>query len=369
MRRRDFLAGSGGSLLYALHPSPLLSLSPATTPFKRGLYIAFDPHCSAEVRAAAQRLVASAATHPLLSVMAGGQRPALLETSQLFSEPDQLAYNHVILIGHPDDSLLIAASQREARFSSNGVYVFGFGAFQGDCGYIESDRNPFLHAARIASAPYETELITITGTSDHGILLALEAFEQRHLINGMVAANGWQRTETTLLDRDPLSPGFAAPTLAPAQLSGYTRIGITQAAEDEYRGVLSDTGVLPQLIWRAKYYRAGAWNGAGAAKAFDAYSNGLHRRAYGSTLWLAQFADASQAVAAAPKIAAAAKLSQKQTHLWTGVQPAYANGTYPGERSSSGPLSLMQRDAWVVMSTLEDSALSEFSPNIAGDPA
>jgi hypothetical protein len=238
--------------------------------------------------------------------------------------------------------LLTIASQREARFSAGDMYVFGFGAFRGHCGYIESDRNPFLHAARISSAPFETELIAITGSSDYGILLALGAFTQHSLVNGIVAEQGWQRTETTLLDRDPLSPNFIPPALAPTQLTGYTRIGITQASEDEYRGVLADTGVAPQLIWRVKYYRSGAWNDIGAEAAFDAYSNGLHRRAYGSTLWLAQFADSPQASAAVLKIAASAGLRQERDNLWAGVQPVYANGTYPGEQKSSGPLSLVQ---------------------------
>lgn len=359
MRRRDFLAGSGGSLLSAARPSRLLAFSATLAPPKRGLRFAIDSRCSADVHLASQQLVASVAMHPLLSVMAGRGRPALIEMSQLLARPDELAYNHVILIGRPDHPLLTVASQREARFSPGGVYVFGFGAFRGDCGYIESDRNPFLHAARISSTPYETELITITGTSDPGILLALEAFTQRSLINGVVAKQGWQRTENTLLDRDPLPPSFAFPTLAPTQLVGYTRIGITQAAEDEYRGVLADTGFAPQLIWRAKYYRPGAWDAEGAAAAFDAYSNGLHRRAYGSTLWLAKFADSSQAAAAAPKIAIAASLSQDQANLWTGAQPAYANGTYPGEHKSSGLLSLAQHGAWLMMTTLQGTALSE----------
>jgi hypothetical protein len=369
MRRRDFLAGSGGSLLYAARPSRLLAFSATETLPERGLLFAVDSRCSADVHLASQQLVASVAMHPLLSVMAGGGCPALIEMSQLFARPDELAYNHVILIGRPDDPLLTAASQREAHFSSGGVYVFGFGAFLGDCGYIESDRNPFLHVARISSAPFETELITITGTSDQGILLALETFKQHSLINGIMAEQGWQRTENTLLDRDPLSPSFTPPALAPTQFLGYSRIGITQAAEDEYRGVLADAGFAPQIIWRAKYYRPGAWDAAGAAAAFDAYSNGLHRRAYGSTLWLAEFTDSSQAAAAVPKIAAAARLSQKQTNLWAGEQPAYANGTYPGEHKSSGPLSLVQHGAWLMMSTLQGTALSELLSIYANDLA
>jgi len=361
MRRRDFLAGSGSSLLYAMRTPRLVALSATSAPPKRGLRFALDSRCNDDVSIATRQLVASAAIHPLLSVMAGGERQALLETSQLLAHPDELAYNHIILIGLPDDPLIIAASQREARLSSDSLYVFGVGAFRGDCGYVESDRNPFLHAARISSAPYETELITITGTNARGIFLALGAFREHSLVNGVVAGNGWQRAETTLLDRDPLPPRFVIPALAPPRLLDYTRIGITQATEDEYRGVLADTGVSPKLIWRAKYFRLGVWDGVGAAAAFDAYSNGLHRRSYGNSLWLAEFADPPQAAAVAPKIAVAAGLSLKTANLWTGTQSAYANGTYPGERKSSGPLSLAQREEWLVMSTLPDESLSELS--------
>jgi hypothetical protein len=172
MRRRDFLAGSGGSLLSAARPSRLLAFSTTLAPL--------DEACASQSTLAAVPTFISprnGSSHPSRGIrcfllwQAGG-RPALVEMSQLLAHPAELAYNHVILIGRPDDPLLTAASQREACFSSGGVYVFGFGAFRGDCGYIESDRNPFLHAARISSAPYETELITITGTSDQGIRCA-----------------------------------------------------------------------------------------------------------------------------------------------------------------------------------------------------
>ena len=80
---------------------------------------------------------------------------------------------------------------------------------------------------------------------------------------------------------------------------------------------------------------------------------GLHRRAYGNTLWAARFASAGEAGKAAPRIAAAAKLAQ-HGELWTGAEPPYATGTYPGERRSPGPLVLWQRGAWLLMSTLPE---------------
>lgn len=356
MRRRDFLATSGGTLLFAMHSSGLRALVPgAPVVPTRGVRIAVDPRVGEKVKTAVNLLVEAAGSHPLLTAMGAGIKPPITDTAKLHALPNDLAYNHLIIIGKPDDPLIVAAWQREAMFDAKGVYVFGFGGFSGDIGYIESDRNPFLHAANIPTMPYETEAITITGTSDEGIALALHNFVERSLVNGLTANAGWKRSETTLLDRDPLAPKFEMPTLATDKIGEFTRIGSTQASEDEYRGVLEDTGVLPQQILRFKYYRVGAWDGKGAITAFDAYSNGLHRRAYGSTLWLAKFASVQEAAAAAPKIAGSAKLT-KNADRWTGAQPMYANGTYPGERKSSGPLELWQDKEWLAMSTLDNSA-------------
>jgi hypothetical protein len=183
------------------------------------------------------------------------------------------------------------------------------------------------------------------------VRLAASAFLRHNLVNGVVAAPGWKRPVPNLLDRDPLAPGFQPPDLLQAQIGEYRLIGLTQASEDEYRGVLADTQVAPREIWRAKYYREGAWDGEGEVHAFDEYSYGLHRRAYGNTVWMARFASPVEAAAQAPKIAAAANL-KPQGKRWTGKQPPYAGGTNAGESDSAGPLSLWQQGEWVVMSTL-----------------
>ena len=176
--------------------------------------------------------------------------------------------------------------------------------------------------------------------------LAADAFLKQGLINGVVASN-WKRGETTLLDRDPLEPGAGEADALPAQLGNWKLIGITQASEDEYRGVLADTGVEPQVIWRGKYYSPGAWDGAGVSHALQDFSAGLHRRAYGNSVWAAQFPSESVASDAAEKIAAAAHL-KKQGKEWTGKQG-------PLEKESGGPLKLQQHGAWLVMSTVPDS--------------
>jgi hypothetical protein len=257
----------------------------------------------------------------------------------------------LILVGLPEDPMIQAAWQREAAVEPGGLFIFGYGHLRGDLGYVESDRNPFLHGSAIASAPFETEVVTVTGSTVAGVELAVRAFLDRGLINGVVAAAGWSRGNRTLLDRDPLPPDFHPPEWLPSTAGGFTRIGLTWATEDEYRGVLADTGTEPVEIWRAKYFRPGVWDGAGAISAMDNYAAGLHRRAYGNTIWLARFSSSTEAQAAAPKIATAAKLAAQGTQ-WIGVQPPYANGTVPGEQPSSGSLKLWQRAEWLIMSTL-----------------
>ena len=258
---------------------------------KRGLLICASDSAPAAVRTAATSLLEAVPHHALLSVFAKDHAPATLCSSeQLLSGPaERRAYNHLVLVGLPTDPLVAAATQHEAKPEPGGFYVFGFGHFTGDIGYIESDRNPFLHGAAIAKAPFETELVTITGSTPVGVQLAAEAFLKHNLVNGVVAAQGWKRPVPNLLDHDPLAPAFHPPGMLQPQIGNYRLIGLTQAAEDEYRGVLADTGVSPQEIWRAKYYREGVWDGEGEAHAIDQYLYGLHRRAYGKTIWLARF--------------------------------------------------------------------------------
>jgi len=319
---------------------------------ERSLKICVASNAPAEIRAAAQKILAAGEKHPLLRAMAGVKAPTnLTDTRALAAGPvEARAYDHLVILGLCDDPLIAGAWQREAQIEPGGIYVFGFGHFAGDIGYIESDRNPFLHSRTIASAPFETEVITITGSTPRGVALAADAFLKQGLVNGLVAAPGWKRSKPNLLARDPLPPDFAVPDCAAPELGDMQRIGITQAAEDEYRGVFADAGAAPLAIWRIKYYRNGVWDGAGSKEAMAVYSAGLHRRAYANTLWCARFASPAEALNAAPKIAAAARLRAAGA-IWKGPQPAYAWGT----DGSPGPLSLRQRGEWLLLSTLPDA--------------
>lgn len=326
----------------------------AAEPPQRGLKIVVAGDAPPEIRQAASQLLAEVTRHPLLSLLAGDKPPTQLTDSAELAKGSAAAraYDHLVLIGLADDQMIKAAWQREARVGGDGWYIFGFGHLRGELGYVESDRNPFLHGAAIPQAPYETEVVTLTGSTAKGVGLAVAALLRQGLINGVVAAPGWQRPGHALLERDPLPPEFQVPALAPTRAGSLPRIGVTQAPEDEYRGVLEDTGLMPRAIWRWKYYRPGAWDGAGEKLAFDHYAAGLHRRAYGNTLWAAQFASDDEAQQAAPKIAAAARLTLR-ADVWEGEQPSYGFG-----KDSPGPLVLGRREAWVWMSTLPAEATS-----------
>jgi len=353
MRRRTFLQGIAGGAAGAIVPLGIpRALHALGEPPHRGLLVCVAEDASPAIKEAASS-ICTTSSHALLNAMREGAPARLVDSRRLLSGgPQELAYNHLILVGSMQDPLIEAAWQREARAEGDGIYIFGFGYFRGDIGYIESDRSPFLHSSSITVAPYETEVITLTGTSPNGIQLAVKAFLQRSLVNGVIASTGWTRPAISLLERDPLTPSFVVPDLVKEHMGNASLIAYTQASEDEYRGVLADTDVMPQLIWRAKYYQRGNWDSPAAAGSFDNYSAGLHRRAYGNTLWLAQFSNANEATTAAPKIAAAAHL-RRDGSQWKGDQVPYANNMYPGEEKVPGSLTLWQSEDWVLISAIQ----------------
>ncbi len=362
MDRRRFLqvssAAMGGALVAPSSGWAGIAGPPSIE--QRGLVIYLDQRLGRATERLHQKIVSAMDSSPLLQALSGGGRAGLLPADAQHSadQPELLAYNHVLLIGFADDALLQRAWQREARFVNDSAYVFGFGCFQASLGYIESDRNPFLHASSIPTAPFETELIAITGTDLAGIELAVQAFLEQGLANGLVAVRGWKRPATTLLDRDPLLPSFTLPAALPASLGALKRIAISQAGEDEYRGVLADAKVKPDSIWRGKYYQPGEWDAPGLVSAFHNYAAGLHRRAYGNTIWVGTFASQDLAMQAAPRIAAAASLAGNGSR-WTGGLPPYAWGlAAQGDAPSPGTVELWVDGTSVVIATRTARAIS-----------
>jgi len=354
MDRRRFLRASTTTLGWALHSKTPSLLGEALKPdsTKRRLLIYTDERLGDVGQTFVERLESASPTSPLLKVLSGGNPIRRLDLSTPEAQiAINLAYNHVVLIGFADDELLREAWQMEATISKGSLSAFGFGNFRGSLGYIESDRNPFLHAANIPKAPYECELICITGTDIPGITLALDSFLTNGMVSGIVARPGsWTRASQSLLDRDPMLCPFTLPPIVPPTLGTMNRIAFIQPSEDEYRGVLADAGHEPLSIWRVKYHEPGQWDGAGEVASFHNYSAGLHRRSYGNTVWAAAFSNETIASVSAPLIAKAAGLHPSNSR-WQGNLPAYAWGIPElGDAPHPGSLELWVESAFVLMS-------------------
>jgi hypothetical protein len=181
--------------------------------------------------------------------------------------------------------------------------------------------------------------------------LAVDALLTQGLVNGLLVNQHWRRSAVTLLDRDPLPAAFQIPSVLPDSLGQLQRIAITQASRDEYRGVLADAGVEPVSIWRAKYYQPGEWDAPGLVASFHNYAVGLHRRAYGNTVWVGTFATEAIAASAAKSIANAARL-QATSSRWRGTLPPYAWGVaMQGDGPSTGTMELWLEGESVLIAT------------------
>jgi hypothetical protein len=316
----------------------------------RSLKICVSSDAPKVVQDAANQVLAAVTTQPLLTVMAGGMPPATVtDSAALMKGPaSERAYNHLIVIGLLNDPLVKTVWQREALASDKGIYVFGFGNLQGDIGYVESDRNPFLHGSAIKTTPFETEIVVLTGTTPAGVKLAVDAFLSKGLINGVVAAPGWTRPTPTLLDRDPLAPDFAPPQV-PSHVDNATCVGVTSANESVYRGVLEAAGVKPLQIWQFKYYVPGVWDGAGAHHSIADFLAGLHRMAYDNTLWVGKFSSAADASTAAEAIGTGSHWTQ-QNGEWVGTPSPLSKTDEAGPVART--IRLWTKDDCVFISTL-----------------
>jgi len=318
----------------------LLSMAsaPAADP---ALKIAVSATAPPMVQQAADRVLQATPQHPLLSILASGGKPTQVEDTQaLLSGPlNNRALTNLIVIGLSDDPLVKACSQREARFDQGGVvYVFGFGYFQGDVGLIESERNPFLYSSPVAKAPYSAHVLVLTGSTPAGVALAVDAFLQSEIINGVAVAVAFQRPKRCLVEASPWTPAFLPPPGIAPPSSTWKQIGITLIGGTELSGALEEGGELPVGGVKVKYWRPGAWTGAGSDFSFRHFSTGLHRRSAGNCIAVFQFATPMAAAKAAPGIAQTAKLGAKGPNRWLkeGENPLLGAGTWQQELAVSG---------------------------------
>lgn len=275
----------------------------AGEPTRGPLRIGFSPNAPDFVQRAAERIYKAAESNATLKALAAGGKAEYGKIG-LDEAPEKLAYSHLVTVGMPDDPLTKKAKRFMTKFTpAEGktpqeakwkIYSFGFGGFTGHVGCIESGANPFRHSKDSGDAPFETELVTITGTSEEGINAAVDSFLADCLVNGIVAGkDAWKRDGETILDRDPLEPGkLPATGFTPPE--GWTLMGRTDCTMDVRLGVLEATRKEPVQAVLEKFTKPGELDGT-PEHAVRAYLNGLDRHAHGNAALTLFFEDESAA--------------------------------------------------------------------------
>ena len=324
----------------------------------RGCKVCVSDKAPAALQRLAERIVAHQKKHATLKTLSDGQAIRLASTEELLSQPwEQRAFTHLVVIGMADDELVQQVWQNEADIDNDRIYVHGVGYLEGDIGFIESERNPFLYSPQVHTAPYTAMVITITGTTVKGVSLAANAFLDQGLTNGVVAGDGWRRTEETILDSEPLAASFQVPKVLPRRVGPWQLVGLTACPEPDYRGVLAQVGAEPLEMWRSKYHKPGEWDLPGSKNSFMSYLASLHRRAYGNSLLVMRFADQQTAGQARGRIAAGARLRQSRDGMMIGVQPIPSSKGFrdpgnPDLDTWNAPFSVWATGEWVFLSSL-----------------
>ena len=328
-----------------------------------------------------QKLVSDFKDHasevPLLAALLNNQEATGVDTrtSEEIMDPKLYriaAHNHLIVIGlRSQDSLLDKAWGYNATVdeAKKTFYAEGWGYMSGDIGWVESDENPFLHSAKIKSAPQDTYLIKITGTSEAGVAAALRAF-RGGMLNGFVAASPLSRPQTTLLDLDPSTNPVPATLPTQIQISDSLAplAGWYQVPEQEYRAVLEAGGVEPVKMWRYKYLASGLLEQAGTPR----FLGGVNRMAYGNAIDIIECHSPDEAAAAAEKMSGISTKDggfklitlSNAPNAWESPQQGDENvaaGTWKIIVTSTGP--------YVIMSSLPAEGTSAVINALASAPS
>jgi len=286
------------------------------------ILICVSDHASDAVRTLAQQIADHPDDYPVLNAISKttGANPARLESSESLLKDKLLSpYNHLIVIGLPgSDDLIDKVWDHYVTIdpAAKTLYAQGWGYLAGDLGYIESDRNPFLHSQNIKSAPFETVVVKISGTSEAGLRAAVTAFSHG-LLNGIVPAGHWTRPESTILDLDPyVDP---CPLLLPQDTAPIA--GWTQVPANEYRAYADLGPAEPTHVWRIKYLPADAFDKV----AIVGWLNSLQRMAWGNAVTVAQFESpdiAAKTAAAIGRSRGFKHMGDRNSVTWTADQPA-----------------------------------------------
>ena len=351
---------------------------PASVEPPRQIFICTSSLISPALQKSVADFTAQAGQVPLLKALLDEkQADGVVAQSSEALLPDKAyptaAHNHLVVIGlRSKDPLLAKVWGFDAAIdeTDRSAYSEGYGYLQGDIGWVESDRNPFLHSRRIKSAPEDTILVKITGTSEAGVVAALRAF-QGGMLNGFVVAGPLSRPKTTLLDLDPLPD--PAPGTLPAQVKIgddlAALVGWNQIPEQEYRAVLESAGTEPKKMWRYKYLPPGLLEQSGIVR----WLGGVNRMAYGNAIDIIECNSADEATSAAEKLARMAARDKTSTYAFktislSGPERAWQSQMPRDEVASDPPGEVIVTSSgpYLFLSSLPPEATSAVMAGVVG---
>ena len=321
------------------------------------------------IHAAVEKMLAAPEEYPLLkALLATGAATGVrkIESAELLKGLNhernyhRAAFNHLLLVGLPQaDPLLIKCADHTVKITTAEAFFhcLGYGEFTGDLGWIETDRNPFAYSQRIATAPFPTLTIKITGTSENGVLEALRHFKLG-VINAALAGTQIKRVRESILDGE--LDATPPPLPLPAQLGkNLVLAGWTQPGEDEYRAFLDYDARRPQKIWRIKYLAPGALEGVELYH----WNNSPHRKAFGNAVNLVEFTSDTEAQQAYDALKSAEHRGQKQaTESTLADQPALRVAVINDmqDMQNATSITIIRRGKYLAFSTLAEKPLLTF---------
>ncbi|HEY8966840.1 MAG TPA: hypothetical protein VIM58_10375 [Candidatus Methylacidiphilales bacterium] len=335
---------------------------------ERQILVCTSAQASPAIRQAVADFLPRAANAPLIKALRSAQDAGevVAKTGDDLLAPqayDAAAHNHLIVVGlRSHDPLLdkIGGFVFSIDEAKRQAYSTGWGCLQGDVGWIESDRNPFLHSRKIRTAPEDTVLVKITGTSDAGVLAALRAFEAG-MLNGPVPAGAVSRPRTTLLDQEPtVAPApFALPQSlksTPAFLAGWTAV-----PGNEYRAILEAGGIEPEKMWRYKYLPPRLMEEAPIVRWFG----GINARAMGNAVDVVLFKSHDDALAVARGVTKGGKFeSLSVPGLEEPKRIAWPNENSESIQKSYGNTLVAVSGPYLLVSSLSGEATAEVAAAI-----
>jgi hypothetical protein len=350
---------------------------------------------------------------------AGGPKDNLVQATAINADLERAATHHLMVVGTEASNRVMERlashwvlnrdwyyanrAPYESYMPTTGYYAAGYGTFANAAdpvGYVEWDRNPYWHyatnlllnentlkkadgsaVAPVPQLPYR-QIVRITGNNSAGVVLAVDAVLQRHLLTGVVTANDTLPGAMSPFSIDTAHAAWpqAAPSWIPTgDLHDGDKsllfAGWLLADSMTYSGFEEASGQAAMHIWRAKYLTEKLWDyphtvivdPAFPMSRSPLFEASIDRRATGNEFFVAELPSADAASTARDGLMATLNKNKVTQGPWDQADVA----GIPWSVSRFG-VHITAHGPWVVMESFDHDhapiALNALSPALAKVP-